>query len=115
VGAPQTLTLQRFGYTAPDATVTGVQSATWVWSGRGRAVSMFCAFDPGNGPASGTYIVFVSKNGTHAGSITVPQGDDEAVATIAPVMDLVVDDLVTFDISQVSGATGAVTFGFNYY
>jgi hypothetical protein len=115
LSAPQTITLQRFGYTAPDATVTGIQAGRWEWSSQSRCIRMFCAFTAGNGPSSGNFITFLSRNGTHVGSITCPSGNDEFIQTLGPVPTLVSGDLITFEISTVSGATGVVTFGFDYY
>jgi hypothetical protein len=115
MGAPQTVQLQRFGYTAPDATVTGVQVGSWEWSGTNRAVQTFCAFDTGSGPAGGSFVARVLRNGATAMTITVLTGTDERVQVVSPAVQLVSGDLITFSIITVSGATGVVTLGFGYY
>lgn len=115
MSAPQTVQLQRFGYTAPDATVTGVQAGSWEWSSTNRAVQTFCAFDPGKGPSGGSFVARVLKNGVTAMTITVLTGTDERVQVVTPAVTFITGDLVTFSIITVSGATGAVTLGFGYY
>lgn len=115
MGAPQTVQLQRFGYTAPDATVTGVQPGSWEWSSRNRAVQTFCAFDSGNGPAGGSFVARVLVNGATVMTITVLTGTDERVQDVSPAVALLEGDLVQFSIITVSAASGAVTLGFGYY
>lgn len=115
MGAPQTVQLQRFGYTAADATVTGVQAGSWEWSGANRLVQTFCAFDPGKGPSSGSFVARVLKNGVTAATITVTVTLDERVQVVSPGVLLASGDLITFSIITVSGASGVVTLGFGYY
>lgn len=100
-----------FGYQTTDDLTPAVQPGEWPDT-RGRTITGVWGFVTA-APAGSDFTADVLVEGTPVATITIPDGDQEVIASISPVA-VAVGERISFEITDDAGATGPADLGITY-